>query len=135
MRESLIKRHYEALRRGKLIAHKCRKCAALTFPITTACAGCGAPEWSEVELSGHGELLFASHNLAPPPHPRFSNIAPYVYGHIRLAEGLITQAILQGIEPEPDAMRALFERGPIPVKLDVLQMADLPVMSFRPVTS
>lgn len=131
MRDSLIKRHYENLRQGKLLAHRCGACNAVTFPITTACERCGSTQWTELQLSGRGTLHFASHNLAPAPHPRFAGIAPYVYGHIVLEEGITTQAILQGVAPEPAALQALYERGPQPVRLEVMETADLPVMAFR----
>jgi len=131
MRESLIKRHYDHVGRGTLLAHRCSSCNRLTFPIHTACSACGSTQWTDTVLSGKGTLLFASHNMAPPPHPRFAKFAPYVYGQIELEEGIFTQAIIRGVEPEPDAIRALYERGPVPVVLDVLQTDDLPVMAFR----
>ncbi len=131
MRESLVKRHYDHLRAGKLVAHRCRACSALTFPGRSACASCGTTAWTEVELSGRGTLLYASNNLAPPPHPRFAAIAPYVYGHILLEEGLTTQGIVLGVEPEPEALRKLYERGPVPCKMEVLPTDDLPVAAYR----
>jgi uncharacterized OB-fold protein len=34
MNESIIKRHYDALKTGKLRAHKCKSCSHVTFPMT-----------------------------------------------------------------------------------------------------
>jgi uncharacterized OB-fold protein len=130
MNTSLIRRHYEQLRAGKLVAHKCA-CGTITFPITSACQACGSTRWQEIALSGKGTLHFASNNVAPPPHPRFASIAPYVYGHIVLDEGVTTQAIIKGVDPAPPALERLFQRGPTGVTLDVLETQDLPVMAFR----
>jgi hypothetical protein len=84
-----------------------------------------------VELSGEGTLLFATHNISPACHPRFEKIAPYVYGHIRLKEGPIVQAIVLGVQAAPADLRRLFERGPVPVTAEALPMDDLPVLAFR----
>ncbi len=131
MSESIVKRHYDALSRKQLLAHKCKACGHVTFPMTTACEECASFEWQETKLSGKGTLLFASHGVAPPPHPRFAKLAPYVYGHIVLAEGIITQAIVRGVLGTPEAVADLFGKLPKPVVLDVLQTEDLPVMAFR----
>lgn len=128
---SLIERHYTGLAEGVLRAHRCTDCAAITFPITTCCVACGCWTYEDIELSGAGTLLFASHNVAPATHPRFADLAPYVYAHVMLDEGIVAQGILQGIDPTPEAISDLFDRGPVPVVLDVLQMPDLPVIAFR----
>jgi uncharacterized protein len=131
MKESLIKRHYDALGQGRLLAHRCEKCGGYTFPMTTACEHCGSASSVEVVLSGRGKVHFASHNIAPATHPRFADLAPYVYGHIILEEGVVTQGILRNVVATPEAVRALFERGPTGVTLDVLPTADLPVIAFK----
>lgn len=131
MRESIIKRHYDGLKAGQLRAHKCKACSHVTFPMTTACEACASFDYDEITLSGQGSLLFASHGAAPPPHPRFAGLAPYVYGHIALAEGVFAQAIIRGVEGTPEAVQALYGRLPRTVRLDVLETPDLPVMAFR----
>lgn len=128
---SAIERHYLALRENHLLGHKCRACGAWTVPITTACATCGSRDFDEATLAGTGSLLYAAHNIAPAPHPRFAALAPYVFGHVILDEGIAVQGIVKGIEPTPEATRALFESGPAPVVLDVLVTDDLPVIAFR----
>lgn len=131
MNESIIQRHYDGLKAGALRAHRCRSCGHVTFPMTTACEACASFQFDEITLGGSGSLLFASHGAAPPPHPRFGKLAPYVYGHIKLAEGVFTQAIIRGVEGTPDAVAKLYAKLPLPVKLDVLETSDLPVMAFK----
>lgn len=128
---SAIRWYYEGLADGVLRSVECHKCGKHTFPPTGCCEHCGSWEVEGTELSGDGTLLFASHNISPACHPRFENIAPYVYGHIRLKEGNIVQAIVLGVEATPKALRALFERGPVPVRAETLKMDDLPVLAFR----
>jgi len=41
------------------------------------------------------------------------------------------QGIIRGLAGTPEVIRDLFERGPVPVVLDVLHTADLPVIAFR----
>lgn len=129
--DSAIKIYYDGLRKGVLKARKCRSCGGYTFPPTTCCEHCGSWNLDWAELSGKGTLLFATHNISPACHPRFESIAPYVYGHLRLEEGITVQAIIRGVEATPEALRAVFDRGPVPVVADVLMMEDLPVLAFR----
>ena len=82
-------------------------------------------------ISGRATLLFASHNITSACHPRFEGIAPYVYGHLRLEEGPIVQAIVLCVQPTPQDLQRLFERGPVPATAEVLKMEDLPVLAFR----
>lgn len=131
MPDSLIKHYYEGLDHGVLIARRCSQCNHLTFPPTTACEKCGSFDQSELKLSGKGTLQFLSHGVAPPPNPRFADLAPYPYGHIVLDEGVVVQAIVRGIGTDPKTMRDIYDRGPTKVVLDVLRTKDLPVMAFK----
>lgn len=129
--ESVIRRYYDGLGKGVLHANRCSSCGKLTFPPTTCCEHCGSWQVEDTQLSGKATLLYATHNITPACHPRFEKIAPYVYGHIRLEEGPIVQAIVLGVNPTPGDLEAVFKRGPLPVKAETLQMEDLPVLAFR----
>lgn len=131
MTESLIKSYYDNLRQGKLIGHKCENCGAIAFPPTASCAKCGGFKQTPVELSGRGEVLYISHSMAPPPNPRFNDIAPYAYGHVKLQEGVYVQAIITGVEIDPESLNALFEAGPAPVVPDILELGGQPVLAFK----
>ena len=129
--QSAIELYYNGLAAGTLKARRCKDCNKITFPPTGCCAHCGGWSLDWVNLSGKGTLLYATHNISPACHPRFEPIAPYVYGHIRLDEGVIVQAIIQGVKPDPGELEKLFLRGPTAVKADILKMDDLPVLAFR----
>jgi len=128
---SRLRRYYDGLTSGAFRATKCADCAKYTFPPTGCCEHCGSWNVSDTEVSGEGTLLFASHNITPACHPRFEKIAPYVYGHVKLKEGPIVQAIIEGVSPTPQDLKSLFEKGPVPVDAVVLQMDDLPVLAFK----
>ena len=131
MATAIIRQYYEALAAGRFLGNHCGNCNRYSFPPTTACEQCGSFDVELKPLSGKGTLLFASHNLAPSPHPRFADLAPYVYGHVLLQEGVVVQGLLQGVAATPEAVRELFEQGPQPIELAVLQRPDLPIMTFR----
>jgi len=132
MSESLVRKYYEQLGKGNIIAHRCNACDELTFPPTTMCQKCGSSDYQEVNLSGKGMLEYASHGAAPPPHPRFVDIAPYAYGHIKLEEGIHVQGIITNLDYKPDTMQACYEKGPVAVEADIKTYADdLPVLGFK----
>jgi|BarGraIncu01122A_1022018.scaffolds.fasta_scaffold03271_2 uncharacterized protein len=130
MNESIIRTYYENLAAGLLIGKKCRACDCITFPPTALCEKCGKPDLEDVTLSGEGEVLFISHSMAPPPNPRFNDLAPYAYGHVRLAEGVFVQGIVADVGVEPVEMAALYERCPLPVRARILTVEDLPILAF-----
>jgi uncharacterized protein len=126
-----IASYYEGLGKVVFRAITCKACGKYTFPPTGCCEHCGSWDVEQTNLSGEATLLFATHNISPACHPRFEKIAPYVYGHMRLKEGPIVQAIVLGVEPTPHDLKRLFEQGPVPVKAETLQMDDLPVLAWR----
>ena len=128
---SIIRAYYEGLASGAFLASACQRCSRLTFPPTGCCEHCGSWDIELRTISGHATLLYASHNITPACHPRFERIAPYVYGHLRLAEGPVVQAIVLGVQATPQELQRLFERGPVAANAEVLQMDDLPVLAFR----
>ncbi len=131
MADSIIKQYYDALGKEKLLGKKCNKCQAVTFPPTTACTECGSSDQKWFELSGKGQLLFISHGMAPPPNPRFAELAPYAYGHIRLEEGVFVQALVTGVKIDPDTLRSYYERGPVAVIPDIMEVKGLNILAFK----
>ncbi len=130
MSESIIRDYYENLAAGNLVGKKCGSCETITFPPTALCEKCGKPDLEDVTLSGEGEVLFISHSMAPPPNPRFNDLAPYAYGHVRLAEGVFVQGIVVDVGVEPEEMAAVYKRGPAPVKARILTVGDLAILAF-----
>ena len=131
MPESIVKRYYEELGKGKLIAKKCKTCEGYTFPPTTACEHCGKTDLEWVVLSGRGKLLFVSNGVVPPPNPRFDELAPTTYGHVQLEEGPYISAIINGVKPDPEELQNIYNRGPIDVVSDIIKVKELNVLAFK----
>lgn len=132
MPESIVKKYYDGLGEGKLLATRCEKCKGITFPPTTLCEHCGSSEIEWIACSGKGKLLFLSHGIAPAPNPRFAELAPYAYGHVELEEGVFIQSIITSVKIDPASLRKWFENGPVDVEPDILNVQGLPVLAFRP---
>lgn len=133
MAESIVKKYYDHLRQGKLVGTKCKSCQGFTFPPTTACEHCGNMDLEPAEFSGKGKLLFVTHSIAPPPNPRFFEMAPYAYGHVVLEEGIYVQAIINDIGIDPAELYKYYEKGPVDVKADILEVEGLPILAFKTV--
>jgi uncharacterized OB-fold protein len=133
MADSIIRQYYQSLGRGVLKARKCKSCGAVTFPPTSACCECGSSDQDWVELSGRGKMMYVSHGMAPPPNPRFNDLAPYAYGHILLDEGVWIQAIVSDVAIDPESLRKMFEKGPSDVVKDIKRVGDLDILAFRPI--
>ena len=131
MPESMMKQYYDGLGEKKLHGRLCRKCGKVTFPPTTACGECGSPDQEWTELGGKGTLLFVSHGIAPPPNPRFAELAPYAYGHVQLDEGVYVQGIVTGVDIDPESLRTMYEKGPVPVEADIQSVKGLNVLAFK----
>lgn len=131
MTTSIIQKYYDGLRENKILAARCDSCERYTFPPTTMCEHCGHAEQTWVELSGRGRMLFVSHGIAPPPNPRFSELAPFAYGHVQLEEGPYVQGIITDVAVDPQVLTEMYERGPVAVVADIIEAQGLPVLAFR----
>ena len=99
--------------------------------MTGECDECGSFDYEEVTLRPHGVLVSVAHGGAPPPHPRFRRTTPYVYGQVRLDDGVLAEAIIRGVEADPAAVARLGAALPAPVVLDFVESEGLPIMAFR----
>ena len=131
MTESIIKKYYDGLREKKLIGIRCKKCGKYTFPPTSACEHCGSFDFQWVEMSGKAKLIYVSHNITPAPHPRFTTIAPYAYGHVQLEEGVFVQAIISNIPVDNEVLKEYFYRGPVDVIADFRELDGIPFLAFK----
>ena len=66
MPESMIKKFYDSLAKGKIYGVKCKKCKHFIFPPKAACEACGAHNVEWKEISGEGQLHFFSSGNLPP---------------------------------------------------------------------
>jgi len=127
--EPIISKFYDYLSQGKIMGMKCKDCGAVTFPPKTACTYCHSRNIEWAELSGEGKLLYASTSLLPAK--RFVEYSPYVYGLVQLKEGPFFTTLISGVEPKPEALKALFEKLPVDVVAEIKKMAGLDIITFK----
>lgn len=116
--ERIVKRFYDELENGKILARKCPKCGAVEFPPRIACNACGnfETEWVETTEKGVVTNFILTSGMA---HPRIDVFKPCVFGFVKLEEGPEISALVCGIEPEEEA--ELKARLPLPVKARIVQ--------------
>lgn len=75
---------YESLKKGLLLALKCKSCGLLTTPPKICCAECGSTELEVVQLSGMGKIkTFTIIRVAPEGFE-----PPYIVAMVELDEAL-----------------------------------------------
>lgn len=89
-----IKKFYEELSKGKVMATKCNKCGEIYFPPQSYCNKCGSNSMSWIELSGSGELLtYTIINVKPQS---FSHYPDYAIGIAKMPQGVNVLAWIDG---------------------------------------
>jgi len=93
-----IEKFFEALKEGKLLATKCRRCGARCFPPQADCPDCGSSDVEWFEVNGAGRLLtYTVINVKPES---YSDYPDYVVGVARLAEGFNVLAWVECDDPK-----------------------------------
>lgn len=70
-----------------LRALQCDGCKKLFVPPRYHCSQCGKDAFSEVALSGNGEVY--SYTIIRVPFEEFLDEAPYAFAEVKLDEGLV----------------------------------------------
>jgi len=73
------------LKDGQLMASRCQKCGATSFPPRADCEVCMSGDFEFVEVSGQATLHTFTRIVAAPTG--FEDMAPYVVGVVDLEEG------------------------------------------------
>jgi uncharacterized OB-fold protein len=130
MPESMIKRFYDSLAKGKIYGVKCKKCGWISFPPKAGCAKCSAHSMEWKLMSGEGKLLFFSSGNLPPM--KFAKYYPYAYGGIELKEGPVFYTQIEGLDiSSTDAIEAQNKKMPMKVKAKIKKMAGMNIVVFR----
>lgn len=93
-----IRRFYDGLMDGKLMATKCKKCGQIFFPPQVDCPECMSSEVEWVELSGEGELL--TYTIVYVKPTSFAHYPDYTVGIARLKEGVNVTAWVRETDPK-----------------------------------
>ncbi len=73
------------LKDGYLMASRCNRCGATSFPPRADCEECMSGDFEFVEVSGKGKLHTFTKIVAAPTG--FEDVAPYIVGVIDLEDG------------------------------------------------
>lgn len=87
---------WEALKQGKILATKCRKCGKLYFPPTADCSNCLSSDMEWVELSNEATIETFTYVVVRPT--TFQQEKPYTVAIGRLKEGVRVLAWLMGFK-------------------------------------
>jgi hypothetical protein len=101
---------YQFLGEHKLMASRCRSCAAVYLPPRPLCPACHGVEMEWVEMGGEGALLaFTTVHIAPTAmiEAGYGKDNPYCTGIVRLAEGAAISAQILGVDPRQPAQIAV----------------------------
>ncbi len=89
-----IKPFFEALKEGKFVTTKCKKCGRLFFPPQKDCPSCRISDMDWVEISREGVLETLTVLFVKPPS--FNHYDPYTVAIAKLDDGPRVTAWLKG---------------------------------------
>lgn len=117
--ERIVKKFYDSLEEGKLVARKCTDCGSVEFPPVFMCNECGSANMEWIEVSGKAKVLnFTLYGLVGFD-PVYVPYQPYAYAEIQIEEGGPSfLGIVRGITKENKA--EMIAKLPIPVKAVII---------------
>jgi uncharacterized OB-fold protein len=116
-----------------LIGSRCEHCGFISFPKTTICRSCMRDDtMREVHIGRKGKLDTFTISMQGPP----GFATPYIQAFVTLEEGIRVFTIIEGCEPEPDAMELGQELELVIGKIKTDEHGnDVIGWKFRPVNS
>lgn len=123
---SYVKRWYDALEEGRVLASRCTACGAVEMPPLPICNDCGKYENEWFEIDGEGELIGYDDCAVPMCGP---DLGPVLSGLVRIKEGAVFQAHILGVAAEERP--ALFDRLPVKVRCEIQQRDGFKYPAFR----
>lgn len=123
--ERVVKKWYDSLEEGKILATKCTHCGVCEFPPLYSCNTCGAHDMEWIEISGDATL--ESFVLNGPMDADYGD--RYSLGYVRLKEGTILTAIVFGVSKKnADEVNKIL---PAPLKAEIFQRDGFKTIAFR----
>jgi uncharacterized OB-fold protein len=123
--ERVVKKWYDSLEEGKILATKCARCGAYEFPPLYSCNTCGAHDMEWEEISGDATL--ESFVLNGPMDADYGD--RYSLGYVRIKEGTILTAIVFGVSKKnADEVN---KKLPAPLKAEIFQRDGFKTIAFR----
>jgi uncharacterized OB-fold protein len=88
---------WDALKKGRFVTTKCKKCGHVSFPPQADCPRCMGNELTWVDLGREATLVTYTRVQIPPAS--FAGSDPYTIAIGELKDGLKVLAWLEGVEP------------------------------------
>lgn len=129
MPESIVRKFYADLPKGKIWGQKCKKCGNWNFPPKGSCKKCGSFNLELKEISGKGKLIYYSVGILPPK--KFVDYAPYAYGMVKLEEGPIFMTQIRGVSLKTEELEAWNNKCPMDVRAKVEKIAGMNIVIFE----
>ncbi|MCF0230540.1 MAG: hypothetical protein HUJ76_12725 [Parasporobacterium sp.] len=123
--DRVVKKWYDSLEEGKILAARCCKCGAVEFPPLYACNTCGAHDMEWIEISG--DATMTSFVINGPMEPDYGE--PYSLAYVQLEEGTTLSAIVFGVYRRNQTK--INEMLPCPVKAEIWQRDGYKTVAFR----
>jgi uncharacterized OB-fold protein len=114
--EPIVKKWYDAMEEGKILAMHCNKCGKNEFPPVPICNHCGSTDMEWVEMDRAGKMVaFSPVIFLDPLKAKFG---PHVVVQVKFADGNSLQAPLT--DYDIDSAAVLYDRLPVEVEMVIL---------------
>ncbi|AAK42746.1 Zn-ribbon domain-containing OB-fold protein [Saccharolobus solfataricus] len=84
----------EAVKRGEIVATKCKNCGSVYFPPQKDCYNCGKNEMEWIKVSNEGEIM--TYSVVSQKPQGFENYEDYVIGIVKTKDGINIMAWIKG---------------------------------------
>ncbi|MCH4816065.1 MAG: Zn-ribbon domain-containing OB-fold protein [Saccharolobus sp.] len=84
----------EAVKRGEIVATRCKNCGSVYFPPQKDCYNCGKNEMEWIKVSNEGEIM--TYCIVSQKPQGFENYKDYIIGIVRTKDGINLMAWIKG---------------------------------------
>ncbi|WP_338604264.1 Zn-ribbon domain-containing OB-fold protein [Sulfolobus tengchongensis] len=84
----------DAVKRGEILATKCRNCGAVYFPPQRDCYNCGKSEMEWIKVSNEGEIM--TYSIVTQKPQGFEEYADYIIGIVKTKDNINLMAWIKG---------------------------------------
>jgi len=127
--ELVVKRWYEALDEGKILAKKCKRCGAYEYPPVYCCNICSGSEMEWAEISGDAMVTEFVLPGVMNSIPEDNDLMPYAIGVVELKEGPSVRTTICGLSKANE--KEIKENLPFPAKAEMVQREGYKTVVFR----
>ncbi|ACP39395.1 Zn-ribbon domain-containing OB-fold protein [Saccharolobus islandicus] len=86
--------YIEAVKRGEIVATRCKNCGSVYFPPQKDCYNCGKNEMEWIKVSNEGEIM--TYSIVSQKPQGFENYEDYIIGIVRAKDGINLMAWIKG---------------------------------------